>query len=70
MPLGTDAKRLTALDMRIYGFVPMVHEPRLDYMGLCHGHDERATLRQIAFGARVIHDLLLDLAVSGRTDQM
>jgi acetylornithine deacetylase/succinyl-diaminopimelate desuccinylase-like protein len=69
MPLGTDAKRLTALDSKIYGFVPMTHEPGLDYMSLCHGHDERTTLRSIEFGARVIHDLLIDLAVSVRTGQ-
>jgi hypothetical protein len=48
----------------------MVHEPRLDYMGLCHGHDERASLRQIEFGARVIHDLLVELTVSGQTAEM
>lgn len=62
MPLGTDAKRMTALDTRIYGFVPMLPEPELDYMSLCHGHDERASLRSIAFGARVIRDLVLALA--------
>jgi acetylornithine deacetylase/succinyl-diaminopimelate desuccinylase-like protein len=62
MPLGTDAKRLTALDTRVYGFVPMLPEPELDYMRLCHGHDERASLRSIHFGASVLHDLLLDLA--------
>jgi acetylornithine deacetylase/succinyl-diaminopimelate desuccinylase-like protein len=62
MPLGTDAKRMVHLNSRIYGFVPMVLEPELDYMSLCHGHDERASLRQIGFGARVIHDLVRDLA--------
>jgi acetylornithine deacetylase/succinyl-diaminopimelate desuccinylase-like protein len=62
MPLGTDAKRLTGLDTKIYGFVPMVPEPELDYMRLCHGHDERASLRSIEFGATVLRDLLLDLA--------
>ena len=62
MPLGTDAKRLTVLDTKIYGFVPMLHEPELDYMSLCHGHDERVSLRSLAFGAAVTYDLLLDLA--------
>jgi acetylornithine deacetylase/succinyl-diaminopimelate desuccinylase-like protein len=40
----------------------MVYEPVLDYMSLCHGHDERASLRQIGFGARVLRDLLVELA--------
>ena len=31
-------------------------------MSLCHGHDERASLRQIGFGARVLRDLLIDIA--------
>jgi acetylornithine deacetylase/succinyl-diaminopimelate desuccinylase-like protein len=62
MPLGTDAKRMVGLNSRIYGFVPMLYEPELDYMRLCHGHDERASLRQIGFGARVLRDLLVELA--------
>lgn len=62
MPLGTDAKRIVNVSSRIYGFVPMVHEPELDYMSLCHGHDERSSLRSIGFGARVLRDLLFDLA--------
>jgi acetylornithine deacetylase/succinyl-diaminopimelate desuccinylase-like protein len=61
MPLGTDAKRITSLRTKVYGFVPMPLEPGLDYMSLCHGHDERTSLRQIGFAARVLHDLLVDL---------
>jgi acetylornithine deacetylase/succinyl-diaminopimelate desuccinylase-like protein len=62
MPLGTDAKRMVAVNQRIYGFVPMVPEPELDYMSLCHGHDERASLRSIGFAARVLRDLIVYLA--------
>jgi acetylornithine deacetylase/succinyl-diaminopimelate desuccinylase-like protein len=61
VPLGTDAKRMTQLDHRIYGFVPMLHEPGLDYMSLCHGHDERVSRRSVAFGVGVLHDLLREL---------
>jgi acetylornithine deacetylase/succinyl-diaminopimelate desuccinylase-like protein len=69
MPLGTDAKRLTGLDTTIYGFVPMLPEPGLDYMSLCHGHDERTTVRSVDFGARVLADLVADLAMSVETVQ-
>lgn len=64
VPLGTDAKRLTALDTKVYGFVPMLHEPGLDYMSLCHGHDERTTVRSVEFGARVLRDLVSSIAMS------
>ena len=64
MPLGTDAKRLTDLHTRIYGFVPMVHEPTLDYMSLCHGHDERCSVRSLVFGVQVIRDLVSELAAA------
>ena len=64
MPLGTDAKRLTDLQTRIYGFVPMVHEPGLDYMSLCHGHDERSSVRSLVFGVQVIRDLVSELAAA------
>jgi acetylornithine deacetylase/succinyl-diaminopimelate desuccinylase-like protein len=62
VPLGTDAKRMTRLGQPIYGFVPMLHEPGLDYMSLCHGHDERVSLASVGFGARVLRDLLGELA--------
>lgn len=64
MPLGTDAKRLTDLRTSIYGFVPMLHDPALDYMSLCHGHDERSSLRSLVFGVRVIRDLVSELAAA------
>jgi acetylornithine deacetylase/succinyl-diaminopimelate desuccinylase-like protein len=66
VPLGTDAKRLTGLGQPIYGFVPMLHQPGLDYMRLCHGHDERVSLASVAFGARVLRDLLRELAGTAR----
>jgi acetylornithine deacetylase/succinyl-diaminopimelate desuccinylase-like protein len=31
-------------------------------MSLRHGHDERVSLASVAFGVRVLHDLLRDLA--------
>jgi acetylornithine deacetylase/succinyl-diaminopimelate desuccinylase-like protein len=59
---GTDAKRLGDVGGKVYGFVPMLHEPGVDYMSLCHGHDERISVASIEFGVRVMRDLLLELA--------
>jgi acetylornithine deacetylase/succinyl-diaminopimelate desuccinylase-like protein len=58
---GTDAKRLDGVGGRVYGFVPMLHEPGVDYMSRCHGHDERISIASVEFGVRVTRDLLLDL---------
>src|SRR5581483_8001659 len=59
---GTDAKRLGTVGGKVFGFLPMLYEPGADYMALCHGHDERISVKSIQFGVRVMHDLLLDLA--------
>jgi acetylornithine deacetylase/succinyl-diaminopimelate desuccinylase-like protein len=60
---GTDAKRIVDLGAKVYGFVPMPHEPGADYMSLCHGHDERVSTRAIGFGVAVTLDLLQELAL-------
>lgn len=59
---GTDAKRLAGVGGQVYGSVPMLHEPGVDYMSLCHGHDERISVASIDFGVKVTLDLLRDLA--------
>ena len=59
---GTDAKRLDGVGGKVYGFVPMLHEPGVDYMSRCHGHDERISIASVEFGVRVTRDLLLELA--------
>jgi acetylornithine deacetylase/succinyl-diaminopimelate desuccinylase-like protein len=59
---GTDAKRLEGVGGKVYGFVPMLHEPGVDYMSLCHAHDERVSIASVEFGLRVTRDLLLELA--------
>jgi acetylornithine deacetylase/succinyl-diaminopimelate desuccinylase-like protein len=62
---GTDAKRLNGVGGKVYGFLPMLYEPGVDYMSLCHGHDERISVKSIEFGVRVMHDLLVELAGAG-----
>lgn len=53
---GTDARYLKDFDIDICGFVPMRHEPGCDFFELCHGHDERVSLSNIAFAVDVTWD--------------
>ena len=40
----------------------MLCEAGVDYMSLCHGHNERVSVESVQFGVRVTLDLLCDLA--------
>ncbi len=53
---GTDAHLLAGYDMVIYGFLPMRHEPGMDFFQLCHGHDERVSVENVHFAVAVIGD--------------
>jgi acetylornithine deacetylase/succinyl-diaminopimelate desuccinylase-like protein len=57
---GTDNKALSRLGIRGYGFAPMKLPPELDFASLFHGVDERVPVSSVAFGARVLHNLLAD----------
>lgn len=58
---GTDARYLKDLDISVYGLVPMRYEPGCDFFDLCHGHDERVSLRNIAFAVDVTFDVIRQL---------
>ena len=62
---GTDARFLTDLDITVYGFVPMRHEPGCDFFELCHGHDERVSTANVGFAVDVTFDLVAQLAADG-----
>ena len=62
---GTDARFLTDLDMTVFGFVPMRHEPGCDFYELCHGHDERVSVANVGFAVDVTFDLVAQLAADG-----
>ena len=62
---GTDARFLTDLDITVYGFVPMRHEPGCDFYELCHGHDERVSVANVGFAVDVTFDLVAQLAADG-----
>ena len=58
---GTDAKALTRLGIRCFGFAPLLLPPDLDFAGMFHGIDERVPVDALKFGTRVL-DRFLDLA--------
>ncbi len=54
---GTDAKRLSPLGIKVYGFVPMRYEgPTMT--GLAHNHNERVSVANLEFGTRVLYDVI------------
>ncbi len=54
---GTDAKRVSPLGIKVYGFVPIRYEgPAMT--GLAHGHNERVSIANLEFGTRVLFDVV------------
>ena len=58
---GTDAKSLSKLGIRCFGFSPLRLTPDLNFSQMFHGVDERVPVDGLRFGARVF-DRFLDLA--------
>ncbi len=58
MPAGTDAKSLSRLGIRCFGFAPLQLPPSLDFTALFHGIDERVPVASLEFGVRVLDRLL------------
>lgn len=54
---GTDAKRVGPLGIKVIGFVPMRYEGA-SMTGLAHNHNERVSVANLEFGARVLHDVV------------
>jgi acetylornithine deacetylase/succinyl-diaminopimelate desuccinylase-like protein len=55
---GTDAKALSRLGIRCFGFTPLRLPPGLDFPALFHGVDERVPVDALHFGTRVLDRLL------------
>ncbi|MBI4787607.1 MAG: M20/M25/M40 family metallo-hydrolase, partial [Chloroflexi bacterium] len=54
---GTDAKSVSKLGAKCYGFVPMRYEgPAMS--GLGHNHDERVSVANLGFGTRVLYEVV------------
>ncbi len=61
---ASDAKLFAQLGTHCYGFAPMLIEPGDAFDGLIHGHDERITLKALAFGVRVLADVVDDFCAA------
>ncbi len=55
---GTDAKSLSTLGIRCFGFSPLLLPPELDFSALFHGIDERVPVDALRFGVRVLDRFL------------
>lgn len=58
IPAGTDAKALSRLGIRCFGFAPLQLPPDLDFAALFHGVDERVPIASLEFGVRVLDRFL------------
>jgi acetylornithine deacetylase/succinyl-diaminopimelate desuccinylase-like protein len=59
---ATDARHVRKLGTKIYGFSPMfAPTAELDRV---HGHDERISIDNIAFGTRVLYEIVSEFATS------
>ncbi|MGB8646661.1 MAG: M20/M25/M40 family metallo-hydrolase [Anaerolineae bacterium] len=57
---ATDARHVTKLGTKVYGFCPMFDQP--SEMERVHGHNERVSLANIEFGAHILYDLISEFA--------
>jgi acetylornithine deacetylase/succinyl-diaminopimelate desuccinylase-like protein len=57
---GTDAKALSRLGIRCFGFSPLKLPADLNFAALFHGIDERVPLEGLQFGVRVLDRFLAD----------
>ena len=55
---GTDAKALSTLGIRCFGFSPLLLPADLDFSALFHGIDERVPVTGLQFGVRVLDRFL------------
>ena len=55
---GTDAKSFADLNIRCFGFAPLMLPATLDFSSLFHGVDERVPVEALEFGVRVLDRFL------------
>lgn len=58
MPGGTDAKALSLLGIRCFGFSPLRLPDDLDFFGMFHSVNERVPVSGLRFGVRVLDEFL------------
>ena len=60
---ATDARHVRKLGTKVYGFSPMLAPTsELDRV---HGHDERISIDNLAFGTRVLHEVVSEFCAAG-----
>lgn len=57
---ATDARHITKLGVKVYGFCPMFDEA--GEMERVHGDDERIRLENVGFGARILYQVVSEFA--------
>ncbi len=62
---ATDAKHVAKLGTICYGFSPMQLAQGENFFDLVHGHDERVAVSALAWGARVLFDVVSESLVTG-----
>jgi acetylornithine deacetylase/succinyl-diaminopimelate desuccinylase-like protein len=60
---ATDARHVTKLGTQVYGFRPMI-APMAE-LDTVHGHNERVSIDNMLFGARVLYDVVSEFCVRG-----
>jgi acetylornithine deacetylase/succinyl-diaminopimelate desuccinylase-like protein len=55
---STDAKHVARLGAICYGFSPLRFAPGERFFDLVHGHDERVAINSLAWGARVLYEVV------------
>ncbi len=59
---GTDAKSVTKLGTKVYGFSPELYISGDDSASSVHGHDERVHVSSLQWGARVLYEVVVCFA--------
>jgi acetylornithine deacetylase/succinyl-diaminopimelate desuccinylase-like protein len=55
---ATDAKLVSQLGTTCYGFSPMKFSPGERFSDMVHGHDERIAAQSLAWGVRVLYEVV------------
>jgi acetylornithine deacetylase/succinyl-diaminopimelate desuccinylase-like protein len=57
---ATDARHVTKLGTKVYGFRPMIAP--MEELDTVHGHNERVSIDNMLFGTRVLYDVVREFA--------
>jgi len=55
---STDGRYLAQRGVKVYGFAPLQQEPGQSLWEMIHGHNERLSVKNLAFGTRVLYEVV------------